>query len=201
MQRLFQTFVDGLAESRDTESLRQSMAEIAAALDLSCFAYLSVPRDPSAEPRLISTYPSRWTTHYLRHHYERFDPVVVQALRDPHPFEWGLGIGPATYSEKERELFEEASRFGIRHGFTIPVHDSTGAVAAVTFAADDQGPHFKRSRINSPSAVSRHDSCDVPFQVQIVTSTHSSITRCEQAKCRLTGVADTIRSADRHSAT
>lgn len=121
------------------------MAEIAAALDLSCFAYLSVPRDPSAEPRLISTYPSRWTTHYLRHHYERFDPVVVQALRDPHPFEWGLGIGPATYSEKERELFEEASRFGIRHGFTIPVHDSTGAVAAVTFAADDQGPHFKRS--------------------------------------------------------
>ncbi|QQO20597.1 LuxR family transcriptional regulator [Bradyrhizobium diazoefficiens] len=145
MRRLFQTFVDGLTESRDSESLRQSMAEIAAALDLCCFAYLSLPHDPKAEPLLISTYPSRWTAHYLRHHYERFDPVVVRALRDPQPFEWGLGIGPATHSELESELFEEAARFGIRHGFTIPVHDSRGAVAAVTFAADDQRPRFKRS--------------------------------------------------------
>jgi DNA-binding CsgD family transcriptional regulator len=145
MRRLFQTFVDGLVESRDSESLRQSMAEIATALDLCCFAYLSVPRDLNAEPLLISTYPSSWTAHYLRHRYERFDPVVVRALQDPQPFEWGLGIGSVTYSEKERELFEEAARFGIRHGFTIPVHDSTGAVAAVTFAADDQRPHFKRS--------------------------------------------------------
>jgi LuxR family transcriptional activator of conjugal transfer of Ti plasmids len=145
MRRIFQTFVDCLTESADADSLRRSMADTAAALDLCCFAYLSLPHDPKAEPLLISTYPSSWTAHYLRHHYERFDPVIVQALCHPQPFEWGLGVGPPVHSELERELFEEAARFGIRHGFTIPVHDSKGAVAAVTFATDERRARFKRS--------------------------------------------------------
>lgn len=145
MRRLFQSFVDGLADSKDSDSLQQSMTEIATALDLCCFAYLSLPSAPKAEPLLISTYPSSWTAHYLRNHYERFDPVIVQALRYPQPFEWGVGVRSPAYSELERGLFEEAAKFGIRHGFTIPVHDSKGAVAALTFAADEQRARFKRT--------------------------------------------------------
>ena len=107
------------------------MAETAAALDLSCFAYLSVPHRPRATPRLISNYPPVWTTHYLQHHYERFDPVIIQALGHPEPFKWGLGAGSFASSEAQRELFEEAARFGIRCGFTIPIHDNRNPVAAV----------------------------------------------------------------------
>jgi LuxR family transcriptional activator of conjugal transfer of Ti plasmids len=145
MHRIFQTFIDRLAESRDANTLRQGMAETVVSLDLCCFAYLSVSRDPEATPQLISTYPSSWTAHYLQHHYERFDPVVIRALEQPLPFEWGLGVGPPIRSESERELFEEAARFGIRYGFTIPIHDKNGVVAAVTFAADERQPHFERS--------------------------------------------------------
>jgi hypothetical protein len=43
VHRIFQTFIDRLAESADAERLREGMAETAAALDLSCFAYLAVP--------------------------------------------------------------------------------------------------------------------------------------------------------------
>jgi LuxR family transcriptional activator of conjugal transfer of Ti plasmids len=145
MRRIFQTFVDRLTESSDACTLQQSMTEIVRALDLRCFAYLSLPRNSKQGPVLISTYPSSWTTHYLHHHYERFDPVIARALRKSQPFEWGLGIGPPARSEPERELFEEGARFGIRCGFTIPVHDSSGAIAAVTFAADERRPRFERS--------------------------------------------------------
>lgn len=145
MHRIFQGFVDRLTESTDADTLRQGMAETAAALDLCCFAYLSVSRDPKAVPQLISTYPSSWTAHYLQHHYERFDPVIIRALEQPLPFEWGLGVGPPMRSDSERELFEEAARFGLRYGFTIPIHDSNGIVAAVTFAADERRLHFERS--------------------------------------------------------
>jgi DNA-binding CsgD family transcriptional regulator len=144
MHRIFQDFIDRLSESVDVVALRDSMAEAAAALDLSCFAYLSMPYRPGAEARLISTYPSSWTTHYLQSRYERLDPVIIQALGNPEPFEWGLGIGPTELSRRQRQLFDEAANFGIHCGFTIPIHDRRGPIAAITFAADEPAPSFRR---------------------------------------------------------
>lgn len=136
MYRAFQEFVDRLTESTDQHVLQQSMADVTAALDLSCFAYLALPHEPSSSPKLISTYPPSWTAHYMRRRYERFDPVVSQAIRHTEPFRWGLGFGPRFRSKVERELFEEAAALGIRCGFTIPIHDNKVAIAAVTFATD-----------------------------------------------------------------
>src|SRR3981081_1066181 len=109
MHRIFQTFIDHLSIAQDQESLRDAMAEAAAALDLSCFAYLSVPDRAGDFPLLISNYPSAWTRHYLEHHFERFDPVIIRALDPPEPFEWGLGITSNGPSDSQRELFEEAA--------------------------------------------------------------------------------------------
>jgi LuxR family transcriptional activator of conjugal transfer of Ti plasmids len=144
MHDIFQTFIDRLSSARDTETLGVSMSEAASALDLSCFAYLSVDPRPGSTPQLISNYPSAWTAHYLQNRYERFDPVILQALGCPEPFEWGLGLGATKRSNLQRELFEEAARFGIRSGFTIPIHDHRGPTAAVTFAADERQPQFQR---------------------------------------------------------
>ncbi|MET3304452.1 helix-turn-helix transcriptional regulator [Bradyrhizobium diazoefficiens] len=145
MRLVFQAFVDRLVESKDAKGLGDGLAETAAALNLCCFAYLSLPRAPGALPLLISNYPATWTSYYLQRQYERIDPVIMQALRYPGPFRWGLGVGLAASSDPERELFEEAARFGIRCGFTIPIHDSSGAIAAVTFAADERRSTFERT--------------------------------------------------------
>jgi LuxR family transcriptional regulator, activator of conjugal transfer of Ti plasmids len=145
MHRIFQKFIDQMSSAENSEPLRDAMAEAAAGFDLSCFAYLSMPHQPDARPRLISNYPSAWTAHYLQNRYERFDPVIVRALAHPEPFEWGLGAGQMRSSKPQQEFFEEAARFGIRRGFTIPIHDNHGPIAAVTFAADDRQPQFKRS--------------------------------------------------------
>jgi len=137
MHRIFQTFIDHLTESTDAGALQAGMADAAAALDLNCFAYLSVPSQTNSEPQLISTYPASWTTHYLRNHYERLDPVVAEALSSPEPFQWGLEAGSRRLSSSQQLLFDEAACFGIRCGFTVPIHDGRGPVAAVTFAADE----------------------------------------------------------------
>jgi len=144
MHRIFQNFIDHLSSASDPDALRDAMSQAAARLDLSCFAYLAMPDRVGSQARLISNYPSDWTTHYLQRHYERFDPVIVQALSHPEPFEWGLGVGSLARS-KSQELFEEAAKFGIRYGFTIPIHDDSGPVAAVTFAADERRPQFDRT--------------------------------------------------------
>ena len=144
MHRIFQNFIDSLSSASGSDALRDAMSQAAAALDLSCFAYLSMPDKAGGQAGLISNYPSAWTTHYLQRHYERFDPVIIQALRHPEPFEWGIGIRSLPPSNSH-EMFEEAATFGIRYGFTIPIHDSSGPIAAVTFATDERRPQFERT--------------------------------------------------------
>ena len=144
MHRVFQTFIDRLSESVNLDSFRDTMADVGIALELQYFAYLSLPHRRGDKPRLISTYPSDWTTHYLRNRYERLDPVIIQALADPEPFKWGLGIHLKEMTTAQRELLDEASSFGIRHGFTVPIHDGRGPVAAFTFAEGARRSAFER---------------------------------------------------------
>ena len=142
MHRVFQAFIDGLAAGGDADRLRRVLADAGAALDLSCFAYLSMPPRRGDAPELISNYPVEWTDHYLREHYERVDPVIVDALKTTEPFEWGRESEAKSLSKPQCALLDEAAVFGIRCGFTVPVHDSRGPVAAVTFAADGRRPTF-----------------------------------------------------------
>ena len=144
MHHVFQSFIDGLAASGDTERLRTVLADAGAALDLSCFAYLSMPSRRGDAPELISNYPVEWTDHYLREHYERVDPVIVGELSSSAPFEWGQEFTAKRLSKPQCALLDEAAQFGIRCGFTVPVHDSRGPVAAVTFAADERRATFQR---------------------------------------------------------
>jgi DNA-binding CsgD family transcriptional regulator len=111
---------------------------------LHCFAHLCLPDRLGTKARLISTYPPAWTDHYLQNHYERFDPVIGQALAGAEPFEWGLDLPGIPMSKAQQELLEEAAQFGIRYGFTIPIHDGRGPVAAVTFAVHERYPAFRR---------------------------------------------------------
>ena len=144
MHRVFQAFIDGLTNSGDVDSLRTVLAEAGAALDLGCFAYLLLSSRKGGSPELISTYPVRWTDHYLRQNYERLDPVIIDALAMSEPFEWGYEFSGKRLSKPQHGLLDEAAQFGIRCGFTVPIHDGRGPVAAVTFAADERRPQFER---------------------------------------------------------
>jgi LuxR family transcriptional activator of conjugal transfer of Ti plasmids len=152
MHRIFQTFIDLLSSAEDPTEFSKAMAVTAEALDLSCFAYLALPTRFYAKPRLISTYPDKWTSHYLRNRYERIDPVIAQALQSPEPFQWGIGFPSRFSSLAQQQLLDEASQFGIRFGFTVPIHDGRGPIAALTFAADQHAVPFE-SCITSHSRV------------------------------------------------
>lgn len=144
MHRVYQMFIDQLSSAGEAKSFSTAMATAAGAMDLSCFAYLALQCPPTREPLVISTYPTDWVAHYLRNHYESLDPVVLQVLQTPEPFRWGLGLASKDLSSAQHRLFCEASSFGIRFGFTVPIHDGHGPIAALTFATDEKRPQFER---------------------------------------------------------
>lgn len=161
MHHVFQRFVERLNDSREPDAFQKAMAEAATAFELPCFAYLRMPRDNRALAALISTYPVGWTDHYLDVHYERIDPVIRMAHRRTEPFQWGMGADDFDLSKQQETFFDEAAEFGIRCGFTIPIQDSRGPLAAVTFASDVRRPEFKRSieansRVLQLMAISLH---------------------------------------------
>ncbi|WP_316206132.1 LuxR family transcriptional regulator [Bradyrhizobium sp. SZCCHNR3058] len=144
MHRVFQRFIDLLSCARDADAFAEAMAVTATALDLSCFAYLALPNRGGNRPLILSTYPTNWVAHYLRHHYEQLDPVITRALNNPEPFRWGLSLSPRPLSPAQQAFFNEAAEFGIRAGFTVPIHDGHGPIAALTFATDQRRQQFER---------------------------------------------------------
>lgn len=144
MQRVYEELVQSLVDAVDEIDLRRALRDTAASFDLSQFAYLSLPASSSSKPTLVSNYPNDWTTRYLRNRYEKSDPVIAHARDGRDPFHWGADVGPIGVFDREEQLFEEAAAYGIRCGFTVPVIDSRGGVAALTFAADERNAPFMR---------------------------------------------------------
>lgn len=144
MHRIFQNFIDHLSFAQNSLVLRDAMSDAVGALDLPCFAYLATPGKPGDAPLLISTYPVAWTSRYLQYNYQRIDPVITQTRFGAEPFEWGADIGIFASTKMQREMFDEAAKHGIRHGFTVPIHDGKMPVSAMTFAADERRPQFAR---------------------------------------------------------
>ncbi|MGY3079383.1 hypothetical protein ACVWZZ_005791 [Bradyrhizobium sp. LM6.10] len=126
LYQAFQKLADRLVESTDRDSAQQSMADIAEALNLSSFAVLHFLIIQGGPPTLISIRDPGQHTIFK---YASVDPVVREAIRYNQPFQWGLGFGLPVRSEREREIFEEAVKFGIRYGFTFPIHDDNGPLS------------------------------------------------------------------------
>jgi LuxR family transcriptional regulator, activator of conjugal transfer of Ti plasmids len=144
MDHVFRTFIDSLHTNTDVPALEIAMTGIAAAFDLGAFAYLFAARQSHAEVKLISNYPTAWTSLYLAKGYEEIDPVIDKALQTHEPFQWGCECWSHQIGVPQFQLLEEAAHFGIRCGFTIPIHDPLSGTAAVTFAADNCHLKFAR---------------------------------------------------------
>ncbi|MBZ9761768.1 autoinducer binding domain-containing protein [Mesorhizobium sp. CA8] len=122
MDNVFHKFIEQLTESVDATDLRDALAETASSLDVPLFAYIFPWPRPRRATDLISTYPPPWTSHYLHNRYEEVDPVIQQARHYKETFHWGTDGSDVKLSAAGQKLMDEAVQFGIRHGFTIPIH-------------------------------------------------------------------------------
>lgn len=90
---------------------------------------------------ILSGYPRAWREHYDRNRYLAIDPVIIRALGTVLPFAWDeLDRGDPAVAR----LFDEAAAFGLRHGFSVPVHGAHGEGGVLSLA---------RAQVALPAAV------------------------------------------------
>lgn len=86
---------------------------------------------PLTNPSMIwsSNYPTAWLQHYETNNYLAIDPTVQQAATRAQPVVWDSGsIGPPS------EFWDEASSFGICHGWTLLTRGPRAATGLLSLA-------------------------------------------------------------------
>ncbi len=79
------------------------------------------PLNPHQEIMVLN-YPQAWVECYSEQQLHLIDPVFRRADRTRRPFYWDDPEFRAAMSPKQRKMQTLAERFGVAHGFTVPIH-------------------------------------------------------------------------------
>jgi LuxR family transcriptional regulator, activator of conjugal transfer of Ti plasmids len=134
-KRACNEFVDCLHSAHTEDEFRRVAERTAHAFGLRWFAYFG---HRANGPKLISSYPKSWTSHYFREGYDNIDPVLQEARNTSRMFLWDGREARSAKSSKERRLFDDALSFKIRTGLTVRIPSSQNQFAAFTLAVDDR---------------------------------------------------------------
>ncbi|MCC2657831.1 MAG: Transcriptional activator protein vanR [Panacagrimonas sp.] len=132
------------AEPARTLYIRQEFVEpwvrrceaFANAENLRYFVFgLIVPRPEGRSLQFVLTnYPHDWLRMYDHFGYIRLDPVAAKILTSIKPFAWDeLPV----VGNRLKTFWNRAARFGLRHGYTIPIHGPRGQHAAFVLSGTD----------------------------------------------------------------
>jgi LuxR family quorum-sensing system transcriptional regulator CciR len=71
---------------------------------------------------MLLNYPREWVQLYSELRLHCIDPVFKRADQSVLPFSWDAPDFAASVSPTQRRILKEARRFGIEHGYTIPIY-------------------------------------------------------------------------------
>ena len=85
--------------------------------------------DPLKPPRravMLHSYPKEWAKLFSELEFFEIDPVFLHASRSLAPFFWDTNTFLAELTLPQQEIFHEAARYGLTHGYTVPIHSVNG---------------------------------------------------------------------------
>jgi LuxR family transcriptional regulator, quorum-sensing system regulator CciR len=107
--------------ARELASMFQRELEACGFRFFSCCSHV----DPLRPPRgavVLHNYPAEWMRAFSELDFYYIDPVFHYANRSLTPFFWDADVFRAELTAPQLEIMAEAGRFGIEHGYTVPLH-------------------------------------------------------------------------------
>jgi LuxR family quorum sensing-dependent transcriptional regulator len=94
---------------------------------------------------LLKKWPMDWYRRYTQRSYDRYDPVVRLCRQTVQPFEWAEAPHDSGTNPRGAEIMQEASEFGMREGYCLPIHGLNGFEACLSMSGPclDLTPHTK----------------------------------------------------------
>ncbi|AGS25381.1 LuxR family transcriptional regulator [Rhizobium etli] len=86
------------------------------------------------DPEVMLNYPDEWRKRCSEMGYDRIDPVTEKSRTRARAFRWSEVYNDASTTDIERGVFDEAARFGLRSGISVPIHGPNSCFAIMSFA-------------------------------------------------------------------
>jgi LuxR family transcriptional activator of conjugal transfer of Ti plasmids len=143
MDTIFQQFMSELTICPDLSAIEALLYQTLGSYGFPVSTYLTfTPYENIDNALVFSTYPAAWQKLYCSNRYDHVDPIVARSAGTTLPFNWSINDADVTLSKQQRRFFREADEHGIRHGFTIPIHNQRNKSATLTVATADHCEQF-----------------------------------------------------------
>lgn len=127
----FDSFIDEMERQPDRNGVRLALRKLTRACGFDEYTYVC---NGGTEIVGISSYQAQWQASYLDRNLTLVDPVVRLARQYMRPFCWSR-TDVAFQDSKTQGFFDEAEKFGISSGLTIPIPASYGRFAMLTMVS------------------------------------------------------------------
>ena len=131
MHELLLSWINEVSVSRTEAGVLSVLTRAAHHLGFEHAAYGLRRPVPITKPQImmLSTYPDEWKERYIKGQYIALDPTVRSALGSDAPITWS---GKDTSSDSK--FWDEASSFGIVHGWSAASRGADGTVGLLTLS-------------------------------------------------------------------
>ena len=124
-----------LHEADSIASVQDALEGSFGALGFTQLSYVALrPPHGLARPKILSTYPKDWIDRYVDQNYANADAVFPAASAHLFPLRWDELYSDGHTTRKQRHVFDEAGDFGLKNGFTVPIHGPSGGLAALSLS-------------------------------------------------------------------
>jgi len=118
------TFIEQDSKTTPLDDLKLAFAQATQDLGFrffSCSAHID-PLRPPAPALVFQSYPREWVRHFSDNGLYVIDPVFRHAARTLLPFSWDDEDFQASLTPDQSDILRTAEKFGLAHGYTVPIH-------------------------------------------------------------------------------
>jgi DNA-binding CsgD family transcriptional regulator len=129
--------IQGVSKEEYTEVLGWMFSK----LGIYKFSYIHLEPTPFENPRISihSNYPAEWVDTYRKSALYKSDPIMTNSAITSTPFFWDE-ISKET--DISNAIVEQSISYGLKQGFTIPVHDPGRAFGSIHLSSEENELDF-----------------------------------------------------------
>jgi len=132
--------IDRINGARAIDGVCGILRQVGAGYGYTSFLITRVPMpgETLAQHVMLSGWPPEWMERYNSNDYVHVDPVANQIRTSVRPFLWSQVRYDPRRNRRAHQVMTEATEFGMRDGFTVPIYGYNGYQACVTMGGDPQ---------------------------------------------------------------